>query len=110
MDDRFARLVVFLATWAWQLLGKIPHPVTKKVERDLEAAKGIIGLLEMLEEKTRGSLDDEEARMLENTLADLRLNYVEESAKPEPGAEGGNGGEKPEEPAPGGDEAPQEPA
>ena len=33
-------------------------------------------LLDMLEEKTRGNLDKEESKLIENLLYDLRMKFV----------------------------------
>ena len=80
----FARLVFMLHAAAMQYLGKIKNPVTDKVERDLPSAQGMIDTLEMLESRTKGNLTQEEARMLTQILQELRLNYVDESQKPDP--------------------------
>ena len=71
------------------LLGKLANPFTGKAERDLDAARWHIDLLGAVEARTKGNLDAEEARALGQVLASLRLNYVEEAAKPEsPPSEG----------------------
>jgi len=44
-------------------------------------AKGTIDLLEMLQRKTKGNLDDDEQKLLEHVLYELRLNYVDEMKK-----------------------------
>jgi hypothetical protein len=77
-NDLFVGLVASLQMSAWMAMGKIVNPMTQKVERDLEQAKETIDLLGMLEEKTRGNLHTDEARLLERILYELRLNYVEE--------------------------------
>jgi hypothetical protein len=59
-------------------LGKVVHPATGKIEKNLDGARFSIDLLGMLEEKTRGNLTAEEAKLLEQTLTNLRLNYVDE--------------------------------
>ena len=41
-------------------------------------AKQTIDILSMLEEKTVGNLDKDEADMLKNVLYDLRIMYVKE--------------------------------
>jgi len=38
----------------------------------------------MLEAKTQGNLDQQEAQMLENLLADLRMQYVSFTSAPTP--------------------------
>ena len=80
----FAQLVLMFHAGAMQHLGKVKNPLTDKVERDLTAAQGMIDLLEMLKARTRGNLAPEETRMLDQILQELRLNYVDEAAKPEP--------------------------
>ena len=63
-------------------LGKIAHPMTGKTEKNLEQASFVIDLLAVLQEKTKGNLTDSEARLLDNALRDLRLNYVADNASP----------------------------
>jgi len=57
-------------------LGAAPNPATGKAETNLPQAKYIIGLLEIIEEKTRGNLTDEEDKLLKAALTDLRMRYV----------------------------------
>ncbi|NOX36515.1 MAG: DUF1844 domain-containing protein [Calditrichaeota bacterium] len=66
---------------AWMSLGKIKNPATNKIERNLEMAKMAIDMLDMLKEKTSGNLTENEERLLTQTLADLKLNYVDEYEK-----------------------------
>jgi hypothetical protein len=63
-------------------LGKIAHPMTGKTEKNLEQASFVIDLLAVLQEKTKGNLTDTEARLLDNVLRDLRLNYVSDNSAP----------------------------
>ena len=78
LNDAFVGLLMQLQYTAWIQLGKVAHPGTGKVERDLEAAKDTIDLLGALEEKTRGNLHAEETKLLGHFLLELRMNYVEE--------------------------------
>jgi hypothetical protein len=80
----FAQLVLMLQAAAMQYLGKLKNPVTDALERNLQAAQGMIDLLDMLKDRTRGNLSTEESAMLDQMLRDLRLNYVDEAAKPDP--------------------------
>jgi hypothetical protein len=80
----FARLVFMLHAAAMQYLGKIKNPVTDAIERDLSAAQGMIDTLDMLEKRTKGNLSADEAKMLGQTLQELRLNFVDEAQKPPP--------------------------
>jgi len=80
-DFRLLALVMSLATAAWAQLGKIPHPQSQKIERDLEQAKMSIDFLRMLLEKTEGNLQPKEQELLSQTVADLELNYADEVEK-----------------------------
>ena len=73
----FAQLVMQQANLAMMLLGKTPHPETGQTVRDLEAAQMFIGQLEMLETKTRGNLNPQEAALLKQSLMSARLAFVE---------------------------------
>ena len=66
-----------LSTQALLHLGEIPNPMTNAVERNLEAAKHVIDILGILQEKTRNNLDSGEHTLLESVLYDLRMRYVD---------------------------------
>src|ERR1039458_5936407 len=80
----FAHMVMQQSSMAMMLLGKTAHPETGKVVRDLEAAKLFIDLLEMLEFKTKGNLNQEEAALLKQSLMSLRMAFVEAVDSPAP--------------------------
>ena len=73
----FLTFVLGLSTEALAYLGEMPHPLTRQVQTDLPAAQHFIDILGLLQEKTRGNLDQGEAELLERVLYDLRLKYVE---------------------------------
>ena len=62
----------------------MPHPVTGETDVDLKTAKHWIDVLGMLEKKTSGNLDEQEAQVLEGLLSDLRMQYVSFSSSPPP--------------------------
>lgn len=82
-EDLFFHLVFMFQTAALQQMGKLINPLTKKVEKNLEQAKYSIDILELLQEKTKGNLKEEEGKYLENVLFELRMNYLEEVKKEE---------------------------
>jgi hypothetical protein len=82
----FTELVLMFHTAAMQQMGKIKHPVTDKIERHLESAQNSIDLLDMLLAKTKGNLAAQEEHFLKQVLQELKLNYVDEMQKPDPGA------------------------
>ena len=61
-------------------LGVEPNPETGERQVDLDAARLPIDLLSLLEEKTRGNLDADEAKELQDVLYQLRMLYVERSS------------------------------
>ncbi len=84
----FMQIVAMFHGAALQNMGKVMNPVTQKTERDLVQAKGAIDILGMLQAKTAGNLSQGEQQMLEHTLFELRMNYVDEMNKDrEEGAE-----------------------
>ncbi len=70
----FSSFVVSLATSAMTHLGQGPSP-----EIDLDLARHSIDLLSILRDKTKGNLDEEEARLLDTVLYETRLKYMERS-------------------------------
>ena len=73
----FVNLVMMFSTTAMQQLGKLVNPMTGKTEVDLRGAQASIDILDMLAEKTRGNLDQEEGRLLKDAIASLQMNNVE---------------------------------
>jgi hypothetical protein len=57
-------------------LGEVPNPYTNKKEEDVEAARHIIDLLSMMEQKTKGNLSSEEQQLLESVLYELRMKFM----------------------------------
>ena len=114
-EARFLALISGLSGSAMQHLGKVVNPLTGKIERDLQAAKGTIDLLRMLREKTKGNLSDREEKTLNALLGGLQLNYLDEvkaeaekpEEKPEEKPPEEKAGEKPEQKA---EEKPKEKA
>jgi len=61
-------------------LGKIKNPVSDKIEKDMPAAQMTIDIIDMIKEKTKNNLSEQESKFIEQVLADLKLNYVHESS------------------------------
>ena len=72
----FATFVMSLASSVLIHLGEMQGPGQEE-RVNLPLAKQTVDILGMLEEKTRGNLTDEEARVLQHLLFDLRLKFVE---------------------------------
>ncbi len=75
-EGNFAALVSMLTTQALFALGLLQIKGQEERKPDLEMAKYNIDMLQVLEEKTKGNLTEEEETVLENTLNELRMGYV----------------------------------
>ena len=74
----FKGFVLSLASSALVHLGDAPDPVSGETQvQDLALAQQSVDLLELLQEKTRGNLTDEERSFLESLLYELRLRYLD---------------------------------
>ena len=74
----FAGFVLSLATTAAVHFGDIPDPNTgERVQPNLQAAAQMIEILGMLQQKTKGNLINEEERLLDDLLYELRLRFVQ---------------------------------
>jgi hypothetical protein len=80
-DVNFSTFVLSLASATFIELGLVEDPLSKKMQTNLPAAKQNIDLLQILQDKTRGNLDDEERGLLERILRDVRLQYVKANTK-----------------------------
>ena len=75
-DASFLSLLNMLGVQAAMHLGLIQGPEGGTEAVDLEAARHMIDMLGIVEEKSRGNLTKEEEALLENILADLRMQFV----------------------------------
>ena len=75
-EPDFTFFVTTLSLQASIALGQIANPATSKTEEDLVQAKFLIDTLGMLQDKTKGNLNDGESKLLENLLYDLRSTYL----------------------------------
>jgi hypothetical protein len=73
----FSTFVLSLGSSAMVNLGIVPPPGDQQPHKDLAAAKQIIDILGVLEDKTRGNLDPSEDKLLKSLLYDLRVHYVD---------------------------------
>jgi hypothetical protein len=77
----FSSFVIGLATQALMFLGAAPSPTGSEIEKDPAEAATIIGVIEMLADKTRGNLSEDEAKLVEEVLYELRMRYVGETRR-----------------------------
>ncbi len=75
----FMGFVVSLSHTALFQLGLIKIPGGEEPKKDLQAARQTIDLIALLEEKTKGNLTEQEAKILKESLFQLRMAFVESS-------------------------------
>ena len=75
-DPRFSEFVILQAQNAGLFLGQIPNPQTGQKQVNLRAAKSVLDSLEMLVSKTRGNLTENEAKLLDTAVTNLRALYA----------------------------------
>ena len=76
-EINFLNYVTSMGFQALCFLGEIPHPMTNMVETNIEQAKLLIDTLVMVREKTKGNLTRQEGDVLNTTIYELQVKYVE---------------------------------
>jgi len=77
----FLQLLLGLQQSGMMALGKLMNPLTRQIDKNLDAARDTIDTLEALEARTQGNLESDEARVLRQVLTELRMNFVDEVKK-----------------------------
>lgn len=73
----FVWFISMLSGKAWEYLGLIMNPETKKINQDLKEAKIAIDTVAFLFDQIKDTLTKEDFKRIENLVANLRMNYVE---------------------------------
>ena len=73
----FFNYIASLGFQAMIFLGEMPNPITNQVEKNLKQAKFLIDTLIILRDKTKGNLSKEEDDLLNGSIYELELRYVE---------------------------------
>lgn len=80
-DATFPLMVSMFSTQAMGALGLLPNPITGEMDLQPELARHYIEMLGILEEKTKGNLDENEAKLMETSLHELRIMFVQNTKK-----------------------------
>lgn len=73
----FAGLISMITTQAYYAMGLIGTEQDKERPPDLTVAKYNIDTLGIIEEKTKGNLNEEEVKLLKGALGQLRMIFVQ---------------------------------
>lgn len=77
-EVNFPSFILSLSTTALFHFGEFPDPATNKAEKNIAAAKQLIDTISMLKDKTAGNLDENEQKLIDGALFELRMRYVKE--------------------------------
>ncbi len=72
----FSSFLLSLATTALVHLGEVSDPAGGRGHTNLDAAKQMVEILSMLQEKTEGNRNPEENRLLDDILYELRMKIL----------------------------------
>lgn len=72
----FGSLVMPFYTQGLLTLGLIEGPEAGEKDVNLDLAKRLIDLLDVLRDKTKGNLEEDEEKFLEACLTQLKMNYL----------------------------------
>jgi hypothetical protein len=73
----FANYVASLGFQSLVFMGEIPNPITNEMQKNLPQSKFLIDTLLLLREKTKGNLTEQEDRLLNGSIYELQMKFVE---------------------------------
>lgn len=76
-DLGFSTFIISLSTSALVHLAELPDPVSNEKKVNLPLARQTIAIIEMLKAKTKGNLSEEEERLIDDVLYELRVKFVQ---------------------------------
>jgi len=80
-EVNFSSFILSLSSSILLHLGEIADPQSGEKKKDLALAKQTIDIITLLKDKTKGNLTEEEQKLLEHLLYDLRMRFVKASQK-----------------------------
>ena len=81
-DADFSGLVSMLTTQAFFAMGVIRTEADQDTPTDFAMAKYNIDMLGVIEEKTKANISDDEAKLLQSALHQLRMVFVKVTSEP----------------------------
>jgi hypothetical protein len=84
----FTAFITGLTMQAMMAMGEMADPNTGMQRENLAEAQYLIDTLAMLQQKTRGNLNEQEAAAMEEAVYSLRMAYVRKTSGPQAGPQG----------------------
>ncbi len=75
----FSSIVFPFYTQALLKLGLLEEPTHPKADENLELARRLIDIIDLLKDRTKGNLKPEEEKFLESCLQQLKAGYLEKA-------------------------------
>jgi len=75
-EINFSSFITSLSLQTLIALGELENPLNGKKEQNKQQAKLIIDTLDMVKDKTKNNLMEQESNLLENLLYELKMKYV----------------------------------
>ena len=79
-DPTFAELVNMIAIQAMVGFGGMAGPGGERIPPNLEIAKHYVDMLQVLEDKTKGNLSDDEKNLLDQVIYEVRMRYIQSAS------------------------------
>lgn len=75
-EVNFSSFILSLSSSTLLHLGEIADPQSGEKKKDMALAKQSIDIISLLKDKTKGNLTQEEEKLLDHLLYDLRMRFV----------------------------------
>ena len=79
-DPNFAELINMIAMQAIVGLGGMAGPGGERIPPNLEIAKHYVDMLQVLEDKTKGNLSEDEKKLLDQVIYEVRMRYIQSAS------------------------------
>ena len=81
----FSGFILSLSHAALMHMGQAPDPQTGQAVFNLDLARHTIDTIAMMQQKTKGNLDQDEQHLMDNALSQLRMIFVQVAAQAKEG-------------------------
>lgn len=76
VEDMILSFIGILTRMGWEYMGLIANDVTGGIHKDMDQAKLAIDTVDLLFEKIKERLNQDDIRTIERTIDDLKINYI----------------------------------